>query len=326
MKNFTFGVLTFNHEKYILEHLESIKYLILEYGSEISIDIVVNDDCSHDKTTVIIEQWLQLNCDIFRNITKLFNKKNIGTCQSFLNIVKNTKTEALKITAGDDVYSCENLFEYGCLPEGISIRSGIPLNIIDGKLKKNKRELLEIILSHQIYKNRNLIDRFIGLSNNNAPNIFYSKSILTTPEYNSFISQYDVVEDWPTQIFIAENYPRTRFQLFDKIFVYYRRTGGSTFIVANKRFVKDKSLVYDYLISRSTNFLNKIILKNRYLLFIFGNRLLNKILNLSFYCFLMNSAPHYISAQKKINNIVTNKFEKHYEQIKSNASSFVIDN
>lgn len=324
MKEFTFGVLTYNHEAYILEHLESIKYLIQEYGFGISVDIVINDDCSRDKTVSVIEQWLQSNCNIFRNVIKLFNRKNIGTCRSFLNIVKNTRTDSLKITAGDDVYSCENLFEYGCLPEGISILSGVPLNIIDGKLKKNKRELFEIFLSHHIYKNMKFIDRFTGVSNNNAPNIFYEKSILITPEYEAFVSQYDVVEDWPTQIFIAENYPETKFHLVDKVFVYYRRTDGSTFIVASQRFIKDKSLLYKYLISHSASLIEKIFIKNRYFLFVIGSSFLNKILNFSFYSFLIRSLPYYTVTEKKIDRISMDVFEKHYEVIKNRASSFIL--
>ena len=180
MKEFTFGVLSFNHESYIIEHLESIKYLIERHGSDIFVDLVINDDCSRDKTTILIDKWLGFNSHFFRNVNKILKNKNIGTCQSFLNIVRNTKTDALKITAGDDVYSCENLFEYGVLPEDVSILSGIPLNIIDGEIIKNNRELLGIYLSREIYKDKNYLDRFKGLSNNNAPNIFYNKSTYNT--------------------------------------------------------------------------------------------------------------------------------------------------
>ncbi len=324
MNDFTFGVLTFNHESYILEHLESIKYLIQEYGNEIFVDIIINDDCSHDKTTFIIDRWLKLNSKIFRNITKIFCKKNIGTCQSLLNIVKHTKTASLKITAGDDVYSCENLFKYGNLSEKVSILSGIPLNIIDGKLRKNRRDLFEILLTQSIYKNKKFIDRFTGLSNNNAPNIFYKKTILATSEYATFLSQYDVVEDWPTQIFIAENYPETEFKLIEKIFVYYRRTDGSIFIVANQRFIKDKSLVYQYLTNQSSKWIEKIFIRNRHFLFLINKKILNKILNLSFYLFLIRSVPYYTSTRRKIENISITSFEEHYTEIKKRASSFVV--
>ena len=47
MKNlgdgFTFLALAYNHEKYIIEHLESIKYLVEKYGSGINCKIIIND-------------------------------------------------------------------------------------------------------------------------------------------------------------------------------------------------------------------------------------------------------------------------------------------
>ena len=322
MKEFTFGVLAFNHESYIIEHLESIKYLIERHGSDIFVDLVINDDCSRDKTIILIDKWLGLNSHFFRNINKIFNNKNIGTCQSFLNIVRNTKTDALKITAGDDVYSCENLFEYGVLPEDVSILSGIPLNIIDGEIIKNNRELLGVYLSREIYKDKNYLDRFKGLSNNNAPNIFYNKSNLTSLKFESFISKCDVIEDWSTQIFIAENYPETKFSLVEKVFVYYRRTEGSTYIVANNRFVKDKLFIYQYLIDGSLSVFEKILLKNRRFLFVSGNGVFNKIFNIAFYQFFIRSIPYIFREKKKIEKINTSRFVSHYEIIKSNASSF----
>ena len=53
--HFVFVTLTFNHEKYIIEHLESIKYQVENYGQKFSTKIVINDDCSSDKIALILE-------------------------------------------------------------------------------------------------------------------------------------------------------------------------------------------------------------------------------------------------------------------------------
>lgn len=324
MTSFTFGVLAYNHEAYIIEHLESIKYLVEHYGRHIAVDIVVNDDCSSDKTTMLVTQWLQANGAMFKRVTKLFNSKNIGTAKSFLNIIKNVRTTALKITAADDVYSCEDLFAYGDLPANVSILSGLPLTIIDGKLEKNNRIIIEILLSQALYQNTSMEKRFTGLSNNNAPNIFYKQAILATLQYQEFVSQYDVLEDWPTQIFISKHYPATEFSLVKKVFVYYRRTKGSTFLIANERFINDKYRLYTYLIDQSSDFFEKILLKNRRFLFKIGNPVLNKLLNLSVYIFLLKSVFVYLSVKKQADNIETLKFTKHYIHIKNRAACFLL--
>ena len=43
---FTFLTVAYNHEKFILEHLESIRYLVNNYGDGIDVSIIINDDCS----------------------------------------------------------------------------------------------------------------------------------------------------------------------------------------------------------------------------------------------------------------------------------------
>ena len=58
---FTFISITYNHEKYIIEHLESIKYQILQYGKNEKVCFILSDDCSTDNTLLITQQWLKIN-------------------------------------------------------------------------------------------------------------------------------------------------------------------------------------------------------------------------------------------------------------------------
>lgn len=289
-RSFAFLVLAYNHEKYIAEHLESIKYLVETYGSEIDVDIIINDDFSSDKTVEIINFWISRNSNLFREVVTLFNEKNLGTCASVLNMLGRVKTDSLKLTAGDDVYSFENIFYFSELSDNVSILSGIPIGLIDGSLSVNRKDVLTIVASDVIYRDRPLIDRFKLLSNNNAPNIFYNKSYIMDDRVKQALSQFDVVEDWPLQIAIAENFPSTKFQLVNRTFVYYRRTQGSTYIVAGSRFFQDKEKIYRYLIDESKSWIETIFLKNRLFLFLLNNRFLNKILNASFYIYLFDLA------------------------------------
>ena len=63
--SFAFLVITFNHRDYIVEHLESIKYLVKTYGSDIDVDLIVSDDCSLDNTSLLVDQWCVLNKSLF---------------------------------------------------------------------------------------------------------------------------------------------------------------------------------------------------------------------------------------------------------------------
>jgi len=319
---FTFLALAYNHEKYIIEHLESIKYLVESYGSSINCKLIINDDCSKDRTIELIDEWLNQNPSLFHAVVKLYNKDNFGTCASVINMLAHVDTPYLKLTACDDVYSFENIFESMVLEDGVAILSGYPLALIGGELSLDKKDIYSIAASDVIYTNRPLIDRFKYLSNNNAPNIFYNHKYLTDERVLSFLKNFDVVEDWPIQIAIAENFPSAKYKQVDKVFVYYRRTLNSTYLVAGNRFYEDQCKAYNYLICKESNILYKYILKSRLLCFNLNNPHFNKILNIAFYKFVLSVIFKFLkinTLQKKI-DLKLVKHQVHYDFIRGKAS------
>ena len=44
IKEFTFCVLAYNHSQFILDHLESIKFQVLNYGKNIECSLIINDE------------------------------------------------------------------------------------------------------------------------------------------------------------------------------------------------------------------------------------------------------------------------------------------
>lgn len=319
---FTFLALAYNHEKYIIEHLESIKYLVESYGSSINCKLIINDDCSKDRTVELIDEWLNQNPSLFHAVVKLYNKDNFGTCASVINMLAHVDTPYLKLTACDDVYSFENIFESMVLEDGVAILSGYPLALIGGELSLDKKDIYSIAASDVIYTNRPLIDRFKYLSNNNAPNIFYNHKYLTDERVLSFLKNFDVVEDWPIQIAIAENFPSAKYKQVDKVFVYYRRTLNSTYLVAGNRFYEDKCKAYNYLICKESNILYKYILKSRLLCFNLNNPHFNKILNIAFYKFVLSVIFKFLkinALQKKL-DLKLVKHQVHYDFIRGKAS------
>ena len=325
--SFTFLALAYNHEKYIIEHLESIKFLVESYGSSINCKLIINDDCSKDRTVELIDEWLNLNPCLFHAVVKLYNKDNLGTCGSVINMLAHVDTPYLKLTACDDVYSFENIFEYMVLEDGVAILSGYPLELIGGELSQNKKDIYSIVTSDVIYSEYPLIYRFKCLSNNNAPNILYNHKYLTDERVLSFLKGFYVVEDWPIQIAIAEHFSSVKYRQVDKVFVYYRRTLGSTYLVAGDRFYKDKIKAYNYLIDNENNFFMKVLLKNRLWCFKLNNFYLNKILNLSFYTFLFLFSFNILNILKKNKSVDFNftSHRTHYWLIKKRAYFFRLE-
>jgi len=328
IQSFAFCVLAYNHEKYIVEHLESIKYLIEVHGTGIDFQIIVNDDCSKDRTTSLIDLWLKKNSKLFTDVVKIYNDVNVGTCSSLKNILERLKVEFCKITAGDDVYSFEDIFQSIESFGHNDILSGVPLSLVDGDLKKNGFDVFNILASDVIYKSGALINRFKEISVNNAPNIIYKKEYLKNEKIVDFFSKYDVVEDWPLQIAIAESKESPKFYLDSVVFVYYRRTSGSAFIVASDRFVKDQTNVFEYLIRNETSLIKKLILKNRLLCFISDSTFVKRFLNSAKWIYAIRISINIFPILKRMNNLNldTSKHRKHYHEIQNRSKKFHLEN
>ena len=114
MKNFTFGILTYNQEKYILQTLESIKFQKIQYGADIDVSLIITDDASKDRTVEILRTWIAKNRELFDQIDLIANEKNKGTVANFKTILSKVSAEHLKIIAGDDLIGHKNVFAEYC--------------------------------------------------------------------------------------------------------------------------------------------------------------------------------------------------------------------
>ncbi len=324
VSNFTFLVLMHNHGSFILEHLESVRYLVVHYGEGIDIRLIVNDDCSIDETVKIVDKWIENNTSLFSRVVKIYNKTNVGTCKSICNMIRHLTTDYCKMTGGDDVYSYENIFDLARLLDSSDIASGIPLSLVDGVISKNRFDIYNIIISSIIYNNEALIERFKWISLNNAPNIIYRAEHLRNENILKFVSEFDVVEDLPLQIAIAENNKRSIFFLDKKVYVYYRRTPGSTYLVESERFNKDQTKIFKYLIDNETSVFSRLILNNRLFCFASGKRFVKRFMNLSVYFYLLACIRNLLSIFKNISlfNDHIDLHSRHYLTIKEAAHIF----
>lgn len=322
--SFAFLVVAYNHQDYILEHLESVKYLVERYATEIDVDLVINDDCSRDETRSIVDAWLERNAGLFRNVKTIYNSANIGTCRSVDNLLSSLSAERCKITAGDDVYSFENIFDLTKHSGSIAMVSGRALYFTDQHLRLDRRSSLLAAASQSIYKYDSLLHRFKHLSYTNAPNLFYATDCLLHPAVRSYLSTFDVTEDWPLQIAIARHFPTRGFSLLDEVLVYYRRTAGSTYLSASSRFVRDKLRVYEDLIENEPKWFERLRLRSRKSCFNLRGRWSDRLLNVDFYFFAANFLwrLNEIREAEKPHAVDLERHQRHYLTVRDQSRRF----
>lgn len=324
MDKFTFIVITYNHEKYILEHLESIKYQIVNFGKDIFCNIIIADDGSKDKTVELAKFWFEKNINLFNEVKIIADGLNRGTCKNLSLALKYLETDKCKLTAGDDVYSCENLFVEFDKIDDVDILSGLPVNLIDGRLIDTKFDIFNFYATNIIYKNLDYKERLKKINFFNAPSILYNSYALKNDDVITFMEQFKVTEDYPLHIKISEIYSPLKFKQIDKIFIYYRRTTNSTYIIKNDIFSNDKIKIFQYLINNEKKLFNKILLKNRLFCFNFPNKYLKKLLNINIYIYGFKILLNYYLINKKVKSIEIDydKYQKHYDYLKNKSIDY----
>lgn len=91
-------MITYNHEKYIAQALESV----LAQKTDFDFEIVIGEDCSSDGTRAIIEEYARRHPD---RIRPLLRPKNFGMIENFLDAYANCRGEFIAILEGDDYWT-----------------------------------------------------------------------------------------------------------------------------------------------------------------------------------------------------------------------------
>ena len=224
MQEFTFGMLTYNQEDYVIEHLESIKYQILNFGKDVKVYFVLSDDASKDNTVKYVEMWTEANKELFAGIKIVAKESNSGIVPNYLTMLSNIYTSHYKILAGDDMYYKNNVFEavkqgsFTITPTIYFAENHIlPFLTIDRYeillLHNEKGNLKEYLRNRLRYSN--CID---------APGVFLNYNLIDQELINE-LKKYQWVEDVPMWNYLF-NKETVEIQILQKPYILYRGEVG----------------------------------------------------------------------------------------------------
>lgn len=259
----TFVVLAYNHSGYILEHLESIAHLVRKHGQVGKHDLVISDDASKDDTADLASDWLERNRPLFRHTEAFYGAVNVGTCQSYLRSTRDIRTDYVKVTGGDDIYSDEDIFSVIRNCDQADIIGSQPIVLIDGVLHPYHSIGLIYALASAVYQDSPFRDHLVGHSSIYTPGLIYSRKMVTDKNIRNFVAQFSLVEDLPSWIAISEYFPEVKYSISKHHLVYYRRTPGSAYLIAGSRVHTDNLNCRNYLLKSEKKPFNKILIRNR---------------------------------------------------------------
>jgi glycosyltransferase involved in cell wall biosynthesis len=94
----TVCIITYNHEKFICETLDSV----LMQKTNFAYKILIGEDCSTDDTREILLEYKQKHPD---KIDLLLNKKNMGPTDNLMNVHRAANTKYIAMLDGDDYWT-----------------------------------------------------------------------------------------------------------------------------------------------------------------------------------------------------------------------------
>ncbi|MDP2782155.1 glycosyltransferase family 2 protein [Devosia sp.] len=323
MMDFTFVVITYNHEAYVLEHLESIAYQIREHGQGYSFQLIVADDASKDQTLALVRHWLNQHASLFADVQIHTQATNQGTCDNYTKVWQYVRGDVCKLTAGDDVYSGENLLaEWRRLHEH-DISSGYPLNLIDGQLSWPAFFNVNMVASNWIYGRGDYIKRMLGINFSHTPSIVFSTRVLRDDVIRDFVRQFAVTEDFPLHVKMAERFTPLSFSQSPLVHIYYRRTAGSTYLVRSAAFDKDKIAIFRYLRDHVARGFERLLISNRMFCFRQTSPWKRRLLNLNYLVYGTRAALHGLSILSEYRQLKPEleKHRLHYQSIRTRAEA-----
>lgn len=197
-QTYQFLIITYNQENVILNHLESIKYQILTYGSGRDILLSVFDDCSNDLNVNIINDFVFNNSSLFTQVEIVVNDVNIGIKENYLKAIENIVTSKFKLLAGDDTYiKSSNIFDYMdfCSQREIVLSPVLINGVFKFSQKLYTGKLM--YLSRRPNYIKELIENCVYFIN--APGAHISLQILKDPDYRLYLKNSELsFEDWPS--------------------------------------------------------------------------------------------------------------------------------
>ena len=268
--DFSFGVITYNSSNYILETLESIKYQVKKYGKGKEIELVISDDGSTDRTVSLAEKWIAENGTYFENAEIITVTENTGTVQNYKRVFHKLKSSKFHIIAGDDLYTCNNIFKFSEYLNKYDIVTTIPIGLNEnGEIFFNRNRVQRHIfrMRHNKFTCKKLCELEMFGSFIHSPSTMFRKELLTR-DIEKFVDTFYLYEDDPKYYEFLEStnniafimYPIVIYRHLSKSVCHADNSGGE---IKEKSFRADEINLCKYYISKTQNPLLKIYLRSK---------------------------------------------------------------
>jgi glycosyltransferase involved in cell wall biosynthesis len=241
----SFIAVSYNHSKFLIETLNSIK----NQSFVIDFEIIITDDASKDNSVELIQDWVAQNKNKIK-IQTLFNSENIGLCKTLNCAIGLANGHWIKPIA------CDDILELNYLDSVISVvNSYNTIGLVCTDMSHIKSDGTMIRESNWEYNQTEISNEIVNDFNNllkgqylNAPTLLYKKEIWEQ------LGGYDetlIFEDWD---FLLRAKKRTKFVVIKESLVCYRMHDNNMHLnfKTNERYLVDSILLLKKHLTKET--------------------------------------------------------------------------
>ena len=223
-KEFSFITLSYDHERYIIDHLESIKVLIQKYGKDRCINYIFADDASMDGTVHVVKKWLEKNRSLFCSVKIIEHETNVGIVKNLMDAIGICETDNYKFLGGDDKYGTSNIFK---LVDDAGDSLWITPTIPFGTFSKKQINAADRNFSLLEYANsKGKVKQLMGIKNIfHAPGVFIPGKYLKEKQFVKYIREFHYIEDYPMWHYLLYE-KNVDIVISRQPYIYYRYGSG----------------------------------------------------------------------------------------------------
>ena len=326
----TFLVTNYNQENEILYTLESIKYQVQKYAGNRITELIIADNCSNDKSVVLIKQWLEKNERLFNRVETVFRSENIGLCKNYADLLRRANGERFVLVYGDDLLAPFSVFDVlDELDKFDIVCTGAIKFHGDGIMVRNKRAYLNVVLQGILGEKSIRYGVKMGCPILNGA-VFRKK--LLTEEVLEYVCEYTYVNDRPCFQKIFEENPKLSIDYINRPLILYRIAENSISNIhspVRKNVAEELARQYDTQLNKKQNILVRISLKwQRKMVLMRGRNALCNILRYftPYYLFLfINILKNYNKVskrEKELVDIYAGQCEEFFTMIKQRVNEY----
>lgn len=215
-------ILTYNSADTIVETLNSVKAQTYS-----PLEVIISDDCSKDETKSIVEDWINVNENIFYSIKMIYGEVNLGLSGNMNKGLREAQGRYIKFLAADDLLLHNAIDRYVTFAQAND--KVIPIGKVkllaeDGTDVASVQSYCERCYAIAMESREIQYEKILRANWLVSPAAdFYEKAVLI--KMGGYNEHYRLMEDYPMSIKLLKN--GYQFGLINEELMGYRISGGS---------------------------------------------------------------------------------------------------